>query len=81
MYDKIFVMSEERISQGIFQSDFPTQYMQIFLTSSITLLDDGIFQVEPEEQQMMLRALIALLGKMLDIPDESIWNMAKQYWG
>lgn len=72
---------EEGIKQGIFRSDFPTQYMQIFLVSTSTLLDDGIFQVEPEEQQMIFRALIALLGKMLGIPDEPIWNMVMQYWG
>jgi AcrR family transcriptional regulator len=71
---------EEGISQGIFKSDFPTQYMQIFLTSSLTLLDDGIFQVTQEEQQMTLRALIALLEKMLGAEDETLWNVAKQYW-
>lgn len=72
---------DEGISQGIFKSDFPTQYMQIFLTSSITLLDDGVFQVKPEEQQMTLRALVALLEKMLGVEDETFWNVAKQYWG
>lgn len=72
---------DEGISQGIFKSDFPTQYMQIFLTSSITLLDDGIFQVKPEEQQMTLRALVALLEKMLGVADETFWNVTKQYWG
>lgn len=71
---------EEGIGLGIFKSDFPAQYMQIFLTSSITLLDNGIFQVKPEEQQMILRALIALLEKMLGVEDETFWNMAKQYW-
>ena len=72
---------DEGIRQGIFKSDFPTQYMQIFLTSSITLLDDGIFQVKPEEQQMTFRALVALLEKMLGVADETFWNVAKQYWG
>ncbi|MDF2593732.1 MAG: TetR family transcriptional regulator [Clostridia bacterium] len=69
------------ISQGIFKSDFPEQYMQIFLTSAITLLDGGIFEVKPEEQQMTLRALVALLEKMLGVPNETFWNMAKEYWG
>lgn len=69
----------EGINQGIFKSDFPKQYMKIFLTSSITLLDDGIFQVKPEEQQMTLRALIALLEKMVGVSNESFWNLAKQY--
>jgi AcrR family transcriptional regulator len=71
---------EEGIRQGVFQSDFPRQYMQIFLTSSIILLDDGIFQVKPEEQKMILRALVALLEKMLGVEPEAFWNMAKQYW-
>jgi len=70
----------EGISKGIFKSDFPMQYMQIFLTSSITLLDDGIFQVKPEEQQMILRALVALLEKMLGVADETFWNVGKQYF-
>jgi AcrR family transcriptional regulator len=71
----------EGINKGAFKSDFPTQYMQIFLTASITLLDDGIFQVKPEEQLMTLRALVALLEKMLGVADGTFWNVAKQYWG
>lgn len=70
---------EEGISQGIFKADFPKQYMQIFLTSSITLLDGGIFQVKHEEQQMIFRAMVALLEKMLGVNDETFWNLAKQY--
>lgn len=72
---------DEGISKGIFKSDFPTQYMQIFLTSSITLLDNGIFQAKPEEQLMILRALVALLEKMLGVEDEALWSVAKEYWG
>jgi AcrR family transcriptional regulator len=70
---------DEGIRQGIFKSDFPTQYMQIFLTSSMILLDDGIFQVKRSEQQMILRALVALLEKMLGAQDEAFWNVAMQY--
>lgn len=72
---------DEGIDQGIFKSDFPIQYMQIFLTSSITLLDGGIFQVKQEEQQMTLRALVALLEKMLGVEDKALWNIANQYFG
>lgn len=72
---------DEGISHGIFKSDFPIQYMQIFLTSSMTLLDDGIFQLSPEEQQMIIRALVALLDKMLGVEDGVFWNEAKQYFG
>ena len=72
---------DQGISQGIFKSDFPAQYMRIFLTASITLLDDGIFQVKPEEQQMTLRALVALLEKMLGVEDEALCSVGNQYWG
>ena len=72
---------DKGISQGIFKSEFPMQYMQIFLTSSMTLLDDGIFQPSPEEQQMIIRALVALLDKMLGVEDGTFWNEAKQYFG
>ena len=72
---------DEGISEGIFKSDFPVQYMRAFLTSSITLLDDGIFQVKPEEQLMTLRALIALLEKMLGVEDEAFWKVTEGYFG
>ena len=72
---------EEGISEGIFKADFPKQYMKIFLTSSITLLDGGIFEVEPEDEQLTLRALVSLLEKMLGVKDETFWNMAKKYFG
>jgi len=71
---------DEGIAKGVFHTDFPRQYMQIFLLSTSVFLDAGTFQVEPEEQQEMLRALIALLEKMLGIADESMWEVARQHW-
>lgn len=71
----------EGISQGVFKSDFPKQYMQIFLTSTSTLLDDGIFHLSEEEQQMTIRALVALLEKMLGVADGTFWNVVKQHYG
>ncbi len=72
---------KEGISQGIFSSDFPEEYIHIFLASSLTLLDDGVFEFSEKEQQQILRALIALLEKMLGVEDEAFWSKAKAYWG
>ena len=57
----------EGIEKGVFHSEYPEQYMQIFLASATTLFDDGIFQVEPEKQEMLFLALISLLEKMLGV--------------
>lgn len=71
---------EEGIEQGVFHAKFPVQYVQIFLTASLTLLDDGIFQVKPEEKQMTFRALIALLERMLGVEEDTFWNEAQRHW-
>lgn len=71
----------EGIIQGIFKSEFPRQYVQIFLTSSITLLDDGIFQVSREEQQKMIIALLSVLDKMLGLPQGTFWKATKDFYG
>ncbi len=71
----------EGINKEIFKSEFPTQYMQIFLTSSMTLLDDGIFKMTPQEQQKIIMALVSLLDKMLGVEDGTFWNVAKKYYG
>lgn len=71
---------EEGNEKGVFHAEYPLQYMQIFLTSVSILLDEGMFAEKPQEQQYMFRALIALLGKMLDIPDEPMWDKVLKYW-
>lgn len=76
-FDKIIA---EGINKGVFKSEFPKQYLQIFLTSSMTLLDDGIFKASIEEQQMIIRALAALLEKMMGVRDGDFWNMIKVYY-
>lgn len=70
----------EGMNQGIFNSEYPRQYIQIFLTSLSTLLDDGIFQMETEEQQLMIVSLASLLDKMLGVETDTFWKMIqKQY--
>lgn len=71
---------DEGINRGIFKSEYPEQYIKIFLTSSMTLLDQGIFEMEHQEQQMIIMALVALLDKMLGVKDGTFWNVAKNYY-
>lgn len=70
----------EGMEKGVFHSEYPEQYMQIFLASATTLLDDGIFQVEPEKQEMLFWALIALLEKMLGVEPDSFKSRAGEYF-
>lgn len=66
--------------RGDFRCDYPEEYMQIFMTSAVMLLDDGIFELSPKKQQSTFRALIALLGKMLGTDDGRIWETVTKYW-
>ena len=71
---------EEGIEQGVFTTAYPEQNMQIFLAASITLLDGGIFEMAQEKQQMMFRALVAMLAGMLGVEEKAFWEKASAYW-
>lgn len=58
---------KEGTEKGVFRCEYPEQYMQIFLASATTLLDDGIFEAPPEKQAGLWEALIVLLEKMLEV--------------
>ena len=70
---------EDGNAKGIFHCQYPEQYMQIFLASAITLLDDGIFEAAPEKQQQILIALVTLLEKMLGMAEGSLQNKMSSY--
>lgn len=65
--------------RGAFHCEYPEQFMQIFLSSALTLLDDGIFQVAPEKVPELFIALIAALEKMLGVEDGRFRNRAGEY--
>lgn len=70
---------KEGIQKGEFVCEYPDAYMQIFLTSAVTLLDDGIFKIEPEKKMMLLVALISNLEKMLGVPAGKFTSRAQEY--
>lgn len=70
---------EEGIRKGEFVCEYPSEYMQIFMTSAVTLMDDGIFQIEPERKRMLLVALISNLETMLGVPAGKFTSRAQEY--
>ncbi len=71
---------EEGIAAGEFKCKYTKEYMRIFLTSAMILMDDGVFELDLEEQEKTFRALIALLAQMLNIDDEECWNKVIKYY-
>lgn len=70
---------EDGNKSGAFNCEYPEQFMQIFLSSSMALLDDGIFQVAPEKKQGLFIALIAVLEKMLGVEEGRLRNRVGEY--
>lgn len=71
---------EEGVQSGAFRCAFPEEYMRIFLTSALVLLDEGFFEFEPQEQQKLFRGLISILSKMLELDEEEMWEMVMKNW-
>lgn len=69
---------DEGVGKGIWNCRYPLQYMQIFLASSLSLTDEGIFALDGESQMKIMVALISLLEKMLQAPEDSFMQMFLQ---
>ncbi len=62
---------EEGVEKKIWRCRYPLEYMKIFLVSSLALTDEGIFETDGDSQMDIMVALISLLEKMLDAPEDS----------
>lgn len=62
---------EDGIDKKVWSCKYPQEYMQIFLASALTLTDDGIFELDQESQMKAMVALISVLEKMLEVPENS----------
>lgn len=69
---------EEGITKQAWSCRYPLQYMQIFLASSLALTDEGIFELDADSQTKLMAALIALLEKMLEVPEDYFLNLMMQ---
>lgn len=69
---------KEGVDRKVWRCKFPLEYMQIFLASSITLTDEGIFEFDGESQNKIMEALISVLEKMLDVSENSFIKLFKE---
>lgn len=70
---------EEGIEKKVWSCRYPLQYMQIFLASSLTLTDDGIFELDDNSKMKVMQALISMLEKLLEVPDNTFLNLFIKY--
>ena len=72
---------EEGIEKKVWRCRYPLQYMQIFLAASLTLTDEGIFELDGDSQTELMAALISILERMLEVPEDSYLKLFMQNWG
>lgn len=69
---------KEGVDRKVWRCKFPLEYMQIFLASSITLTDEGIFEFGEEHKNKIMEALISVLEKMLEVSENSFIKLFKE---
>lgn len=69
---------KEGVEKKVWNCKFPLEYMQIFLASSITLTDEGIFEFGEEHKNKIIEALISVLEKMLEVSENSFIKLFKE---
>lgn len=72
---------QEGIEKKIWSCRYPLQYMQIFLAASLTLTDEGIFEMDADSQMKVMTALISILEKMLDVSEDYFTQLFMQNRG
>lgn len=72
---------EEGMEKKVWHCKYPLEYMQIFLAASLSLTDEGIFELDGESQMRILTAMISMLEKMLEVPEDSFMQLFNQNWG
>lgn len=72
---------EEGIEKKVWSCRYPLQYMQIFLVASLTLTDEGVFELDANSQMKVMIALISMLEKMLDVTEDTFMKLFTQNWG
>jgi AcrR family transcriptional regulator len=66
---------EEGVEKKVWNCRYPLQDMQIFLAASLTLTDEGIFEQDAVSQMKIMAALIGMLEKMLEVPEDTFMKL------
>ncbi|EJP26207.1 transcriptional regulator, TetR family [Peptostreptococcaceae bacterium AS15] len=81
--NRVSPLLEELIIQGntdgVFKCKHPRQYLKIILSSSVTLLDDGIFPMTKEEKMEIFSSIVDLLEQILGVEEGAIMSKLKDY--
>ncbi|MDD2217452.1 MAG: TetR/AcrR family transcriptional regulator [Eubacteriales bacterium] len=72
---------EEGVRKKVWHCRYPLQYMQIFLAASLTLTDEGIFESDADSQMKIMAALISVLEKMLEVPEDYFMALYMKNFG
>lgn len=72
---------EEGIDKKVWGCKFPLEYMQIFLVASLALTDEGIFELDSDSQRNVMAAMISMLEKMLDVPEDYFMRLFLENFG
>lgn len=80
MAPELVKIIEEGIEKKVWSCRYPLQYMQIFLASSLTLTDEGIFDLDVDSRMKVMPALISMLEKMLEVPEDSLLEVFLKYY-
>lgn len=65
---------------GVWNCPYPLEYMKIFLSSSLTLTDGGMFELDQQAQQKTMMALISVLEKMLNLSENTLLHLYLENW-
>lgn len=72
---------EEGIEENVWICKYPLEYMQIFLVASLTLTDEGIFELDSDSQMNIIDAMISMLEKMLGVPEDCFMKLFIENFG
>ena len=72
---------EEGIEEKVWSCKYPLEYMQIFLVASLTLTDEGIFELDSSSQMSVMAAMISMLEKMLNVPEDYFMKLFIENFG
>ncbi|SHI51354.1 transcriptional regulator, TetR family [Clostridium amylolyticum] len=66
---------EEGIEKKVWSCKYPLEYMQIFLVASLSLTDEGIFELDTDSQMRVMAAMISMLEEMLNVPEDCFMKL------
>ncbi|MEA4826907.1 MAG: TetR/AcrR family transcriptional regulator [Clostridium sp.] len=72
---------EEGIEEKVWSCKYPLEYMQIFLVASLILTDEGIFELDSDSQMSVMAAMISMLEKMLNVPEDCFMKLFIENFG